>query len=555
MNSTHGNLARIISTGFVVTLIFSIALFWADAQLRKIGKEDLDNGAGLHLNLVLDLGEEELSDPNLAIRPPRVFCEFANPRYAESDVFIDILLEAPCWIAGYKLEPYPGQFGDELAHAGVHAARYDRQGLIVAERASSEAEEALPEIRYVGPKGFSNTPERALERFSNPQLCYHDEASTLFVYDIGLKTFFKIDLAQDKVTSKSWAEKSIIATGRRYLGKFHNLLQIHAHEASRLETDQEMKVRLEEEQQENAMMSYRETSPPDFIDPGMAPPSEPPKATRKRIPTGPSVDRVLPTSGPWAMDDQGTIYQVDRDTLLLSPPKGQLPACGKEKTHDPSRLLAYCTLPLFVDGQYFGLVAASLSRDSSEAVMVLLDQQGREIGRTASHLEPRSYRYGLVTSYARNVLDFAQPLVFSVASSIRGAQTEAITGYGNLFVLPLSMPARTAADQTIKWGDRLGTVVMWNVFTWCVGLLLAIAVIRDLRQRGMTKKAQHAWLFACMGFGWIAVITYLLTRPRLQFVTCTGCGKTRRIDQELCLNCEADWAMSDLQAPAWRVVD
>ena len=275
----------------------------------------------------------------------------------------------------------------------------------------------------------------------------------------------------------------------------------------------------------------------------------------KRILVGPSVEGALSTSGPWAMDDEGTIYLIDRNTLSLSPPKGQLPDCGQEKTHNPSQLLAYCVLPLFVDEEYFGLLAASLSRDSSEAVMVLLDQQGREIDRSTSHLKPRSYRYGLVTSYARTVLDFAQPLAFSAASSLWGPRTEAIAGYRSLFVLPLSLPARIAGDRTMKTWDRYGTLIMWNVFTWCVGLLLAIAVIRDLKRLGMSNRAQKAWLFACMGFGWIAAIAYLMTRPRAHFVTCTGCGRTRRTDHAVCLHCEADWDMCALQVPGWRVKD
>ena len=56
MNSTRTHLARIISTGFVVSLAFSILLFWATAVLRKIGKEDLVNNEGPRLSIALDLG-------------------------------------------------------------------------------------------------------------------------------------------------------------------------------------------------------------------------------------------------------------------------------------------------------------------------------------------------------------------------------------------------------------------------------------------------------------------------------------------------------------------
>ncbi len=549
MNSTHNNLARIISTGFVVSLIFSIVLFWADAVLRKVGKADLVRGKRQILSL--KLGDEENSDPNLAVSPAYMHC---STPFEESDIFLDMLLDPLGWITGFPQEPHPWQFPFDLTYAEIPAIWNAGQGLIVIERANSK--EAASQIQYVGPKGFSDRPDGAIERFLNPQLCYNEDLATLLLYDMDLKRIFRIDLAREKVTSKSWADKSIVATGRKYLGKFHTLLRLHVRGATRLETDLEMKVRLDKETQEigMGMDSYMDEASMPFFDPRMASVPEPQKATRKRVLFGPIVERALPTSGPWAMDEQGTIYLIDRDTLSLSPPLGHLPDCGPEKTHDPSRLLSYCVLPLFVDGQFFGLATAALSRDGSESVMVLLDSKGGKIGRTASYSKPQSYRHGLATFYARNVLNFAQPLVFSVASSLWG-RTEAIAGYRSLFVLPLSMPARIAGDRTRMISDRVGTVIMWNVFTWCVGLLLAIAVMRDLKQRGMSSKTQHAWLFACMGFGWIAVITYLLTRPRLQFVTCTGCGKTRRTDQTHCLQCEADWAMCDLQAPGWRVVD
>jgi len=560
MNSKHSSLARVISTGFVVSLIFSIVLFWANAELRKIGKEELVSRKGMSLSLPLDLGDKKLSDPNLIVRAPRVFCEFTNNRYAESDVFLDILLEVPNWITGYQKEPHPWRFVFDLDSAPVNTKWDVKQGLIVTEdvHTFSEGKKPAPRARYVGPEGFGDTPDKALGRFSDPQLCYCEASSILGIYDIDLQVFFKIDLVLEKVTSKSWVDKSIIATGWSHLSKFGGLLSVQTHEASRWETDEEMKARLQKEEKPLLMFgggdSWEITPGLNAVSKEMGKEIEG-QGTRQQIPFGPSVERRLTDSGPWAMDDQGTIYLIDRDTLLLSSPKGQLPRCGKEKTHDPSRLLAYTALPLFVDQQYFGLVTVSLSRDGSESVMVLLDPQGHEKDRSTAYLTPKSYQYGLITSYARTVLDFAQPLVFSATSSLWGPRIEAITGYRSLFVLPLSMPARIAGDRTLKLGDRYGTLVMWNVLTWCVGLLLAIAVMRDLKQHGMSGKTQRAWLFACMGFGWIAVITYLFTRPRVHFVTCTGCGRIRRTDQAHCLHCEADWAMCDLQVPMWRVVD
>ena len=534
MNSAHSSVARVISTGFLVSFIFSIVLFWTDAVLRKIGKDELVGRERMSMSLPLDLGDKNLSDPNLAVRAPRVSCEFADDRFLESDIFLDICLGALNWITGYQKEPYSWQFGFDLKKAQVNAKWHVKQGLIVAEEVHTdlEEEEPTPRIRYVGPEGFGDTPDKALGRFSNPQLCYREYPRTVFVYDADLKVFFRIDFALEKVTSKSWADKSIIATSRGQLSQFDNLLRLRAHGAHRDETDQEMKTRVEKE--------GRDLEDADYL---------------RTVGLGPSVERIGSNYGFLAIDDQGTIYVIDRDTLLLSPPKGRLPRCGKERTRTPSRLLAYSASPLFVDRQYFGLVAVSLSRDGSEAVMGLLDSKGHEIGLSKSNLKPRHYQYGMITSYTRTVLDFAQPLVFSAASSLWGPRTEAIAGYRSLFVLPLSMPGRIAGDRTLKPGDRYGTLVMWNVLTWCVGLLLAIAVIRDLKQHGMPGKTQKAWLFACMGFGWIAAITYLLTRPRTRFVTCTGCGRTRRTDQALCLHCEADWQMCELQAPGWRVVD
>ncbi len=550
MNSTRTSLARIIAPGFVVSLMFSVFLFWTHAVLRKIGKEDLINRNDQSLSIALDLDDKTLSDPNEVVRAPRAYCEFRRNHVVRSDIFLDLLLESAMWIAGYPQAPYPWQFDWDLDSDKIQAKWHAKQGLIVKHKGpiDPEDESSMPRVRYVGPEGFGDAPDRALGRFSNPQVFCYEDPSTLFIYDTALNAFFRIDFALEEVRSESWADKSIITASRAYFGKFDGLLQMHADGASRLETDDEMKTRLENEKKPVFMPFGDEAW-------DMKAKDLEGENHREQVPFGPRVHAVDPNSDLWAMDDEGTFYLIDRQTLLLSPPMGQLPDCGKDKTHIPSQLLAYNALPLFVDGQYFGLMAASLSRDGSDAVMVLLDTKGRETDRSTSHLRPHHYRFGLATSSARTVLDFAQPLVFSVASSLWGPRTEAIAGYRSLFLLPLSMPARIAMDKTRKPVDRVGTLIMWNVLTWCVGLLLAIAVTRDLKQHGRSRKTQHAWLFACMGFGWIAVITYLITRPRIQFVTCTGCGRTRRTDHTICQQCEADWAMCDLQVPDWRVTD
>ncbi len=557
MNSKYSSLARIVSTGFMVCMFFSILLFWANAVLRRIGKEELVTKNDLGLHLAIDLGNRNLSDPNMDIIDSIVICDV---RSAESDILLDHFFESQYWATtGYDLVSYPWRYHTEFNHAKVHINWHTGSGLIVIEEEQPHLKGKTLEsrIRYVGPKGFSGSPDIALGRFSNPQLCSRAVPSTLFVHDTDLKVFFRIDAALETVRSESWAEKSIVTTSGVYLSKFGDLLEINAYGGGRWETDEEMHTRLEKEREDLQILDNRQQVPVGL---GMqmmgmdAWGGGEENASRKKIPFGPRIRMGSTDSGPWAMDDQGTIYLIDRDTLLLSPPKGQLPRCGKEKTHTPSQLIAYRVSPLFADEQYLGLVAVSLSRDGSNAVMALFDSKGRVVDRNMSQLKKEHYQYGRVTSAARSVLDFAQPLVFSVASSLWGSRIEAIVGYRSLFVLPLSTPARIAGDRTLKVSDRVGTVIMWNVFTWCVGLLLAIAVIRDLKQRGHSSKIQNAWLFACMGFGWIAVITYLLTRPRTHFVTCTGCGRTRRTDQADCQHCEADWAMRDLQVPVWRVV-
>ncbi|MCP4451879.1 MAG: hypothetical protein GY809_10485, partial [Planctomycetes bacterium] len=220
---------------------------------------------------------------------------------------------------------------------------------------------------------------------------------TLYIHDTQLNTIFKIDFALQKVKSESWADKSIITASRAYFDKFDGLLQMHAEGASRWETDAEMEARLEHEKKPVLMPFGDEAwdmEAKDLEDENL----------REPVPFGPRVHWADPNSDLWAMDDQGIFYLIDRTTLLLSGPKGQLPECGKDKAHIPSQLLAYTALPLFVDGQYYGLLAASLSRDGSDAVMVQLDTKGRETDRSTYHLRPHHYRFGLATSSARTVL-------------------------------------------------------------------------------------------------------------------------------------------------------
>lgn len=569
-------------TGFIVTLFFGLFTFACNSMLRGFRRVELwafhdylrpfVGGNDIHCSLSELVGSAIPSDPNVIPRGPTVSC---HNRSFLSDVFFDYLYGSGDWIAGYDSvhgQGFRKPFSIRYQGLLLRATWHPRQGLVAIEAIEQEHEDEdvnspVWEGLYVGPKGMSQERERQLGRFQSPHFIRLDREGLFFICDADLNTLYRVSIPEVEVSSFPLGDKSMAAFHRVALDKNKDLIPISLHQAMRWETDAEMKARYQAQAEwEKEAMAVPEMMM--YGDPSLwygaastSQPEDPNKTEKERNQVyleDPKITLGSPRFGAWIVDDRGKIYFVDSEgseSLPLGRPQGHLPRCGTPATNDPAQLLAYNAAMVYVDETYLGLAVVALAKDASECVLALFDTKGTQITENrVSYREEEIFHYMPFTSMGTLVLDCLQPLGVSMASTLLGSRIEALTSYRTLFVQPFA-PALLRRDADMKLRDRYGTLVMWNVLTWSFGLCLGTVVIKDLRRLGCSRKAEYPWLVACMVFGLIAYVTYILTRPGIRMVTCANCGHTRRPDQAVCHHCRADWEMDDLAIPAWRVVD
>jgi len=581
MKSIGNHVTQIVLTGVLVGLFFAVICFWGDASLRLLGwlepivsarKAAFDHTGSTvkHFDISRLMGDTPLPEPNVVIcAPPQLVGQnwSLRPEVLLPRMFLPALWET---VFLQRLRNMASPTVTFQSKGDTYSLRWDAGcGLLVKERIEPERENDTPvtPVAYIGPKGVSEAPDLTLGRFEQPRFYHYNHRDELFICDADLSRFYLADMQQERVVAIKTPELTMVDMSRGVLVKGGILLQFVLQPARRWETDQEMKKRYEDRGLDaiQAMgMGYGVESPwapksPE-LDPNIIEASkdgvvllEVPRERRDVSLERPKIHFALANSDPWLLDDQGTIYSLSRETLSWIP-MGSLPRCGVQTTADPSQLLAYQIAPIYVEGRYVGLAAASLSKDAREYVVALYDAAGEQLKRDRSEYRQEHFQFGEIATSGRAVLNFIQPLTFSLAATFLGPRCEAAASYQALLVSPFSIPARVASDLHMDWQDRYGTLVMWNVFTMSFGLLVGIAVMQDAKRRGIAAQTATRWCYICIPFGLIALFTYVLSRTRIRRVTCANCGNMRRPDQAKCHHCGVDWDIPDLQVPAWRVL-
>lgn len=573
MKSERNRIVQIVLTGFLVGLCFVVIVFWVDASLKLLGwSQPMFDQAQIrvkHFDISPLMGDTPLPEPNVVIcAPPQLVSqnwslhpEVLLPRTLLPALWETVFLKR-LWNVASPTVTFQSK-GDK------YSIRWDAGGgLLVKERIEPERENDAPvtPVTYIGPKGVSEAPDLTLGRFEHPRFYHYKPRDELFICDADLSRFYLADMQQGRVVAIKTPELTMVDLSRGVLVKGGILLQFQLQPARRQETDLEMDKRYEDRGLDVVQvmgMGYGVESPwtpkSSELDPNMEVSKDGLvviEVARERIDIPlerPKIHFALLNSDPWVLDDQGTIYSLSRETLAWVP-RGGLPRCGVQATADPSQLLAYHIAPIYVEGRYVGLAAASLSKDAREYVVALYDAAGEQTKRDRIEHDREYFQYAHIATSGRAVLNFIQPLTFSLAATFLGPRCEASASYRALLVSPFSIPARLASDLRMDWQDRYGTLVMWNVFTMSFGLLLGIAAMQDAKRQGIASQTATRWCYICIPFGLIAFFTYMIWRPRIRRVTCTNCGNARRPDQEHCHHCDIDWDMPDLQVPAWKVL-
>jgi len=117
-----------------------------------------------------------------------------------------------------------------------------------------------------------------------------------------------------------------------------------------------------------------------------------------------------------------------------------------------------------------------------------------------------------------------------------------------------SFAAMKARQVDLPAISRFTTSLVFLIPGVFLGVLLAIAIDRDARRMGVSRRSRRLWAAAMVLFGLPAFVTYKLTRPTTARVTCANCGRDRWVDWEKCHHCGSLWLVPELIPPAWRVI-
>ena len=273
------------------------------------------------------------------------------------------------------------------------------------------------------------------------------------------------------------------------------------------------------------------------------------------------------------LDASGRIDLLDLRTLTLIGPAGHLPrprtlfgwASSKPRNLldsdvDVVWLIPYSKLEStrlisrYTSKGFYGVVAASVSRQGMWTSVAVFDKEGNEIGTAHSKSDFLEMPWGPELTLTKYVLESLHPPVLTLASFFTAYSFEARSTHRAMFLMPNSFAAMARDYEGNLFYMSLIVLMLMLPGIIFVGLL-GWRVARDAAIIGLSRNARRLWLAGTIVFGLPAYITYRLTRPKITLVTCSNCGKLRRPDMDRCHRCGGKWHIPELTPPTWRVLD
>jgi hypothetical protein len=557
MKPSRSYIVRVVTSGFIILLLLSIPLFWArlycEIALRRLMPAQARSVRIEPSGLV---PKEIENDPNVA-RHSFVLASFyppGDPRILGiGDYF---MARAP---RGHLSSLYYYAYEDERHNEMLY---FDKNiGLFVyhvtdGQRMPGKTTVLRKIYLYAGPNGVSQTPDKALGRFSNP-IANTAEWSRppVLLFDKGARRFFNINFREKTVTKGPKLGKD----------SSHNPVQI----------DSLTKIWSPLHLEWQPPMPKVLKPPPDENED---------QGRRSRITGRPRYKSIIEYfSAPFAdqyvlvLDESGRIDLLNRKTLEFAGIAGYLPA---PKTLFPSKtsvkpkdLLGYRVVPMALgdDGKYRGICVATISREGTALALAVFDDKRRGIRqahtrakdpkRPWSEHTPSSKAvffhapWAPTLTTAKYLLENLHPPILSIASYLTADSVEAAAGHRALFILPNSFVAMKAREVGKKAMDKFNYALLRILPSIGLGIFLAWRVTKDAKLVGLSENAKLCWIIGTIAFGLTAYITYRLTRPKITLVTCLNCGRLRRPDMAKCHHCSCKWLIPELTPPAWRVAD
>ena len=550
MKSQINNILKVLATGFVALLLFSLPLFWGRV-LCEVNLADM-----------MPRDSEEITLRPSGLVPPEME---KDPNVVHhSEVKAEMQTEEPSFIVlgitDYFQARKPGgrcsniyyYRGKENDEAWMY---FDEKiGQIVCRYTYRERipnGTFLPrEVQlYAGPEGVSETADKTLGRFISPIIDRRwYRRQSLVLYDKKLRRFFKIKF-----------EERIVTKGPQFSKDDHNnpvqigLLSKNSSFVYLRREPPMVKVSREEAEKKGHLRRLGD----DYIIPII------------------DRDYLFGANQPlFVLDKSGRIDLLDRETLEFAGTAGYLPAprslFPSKEYVTPKDLLAYEVMPLSFrkESEYRGMFAASLCREGTAMALAVFDEEGKSIRR--KYTEAPKYRRQSVNipsskavlwevpwaptlTIAKYLLENLHPPILSLISYATADSIEAAAGHRVLFILPNSFIAMMGRDVTGNMVGRFGLGLLLILPSLILAILLAWRVEKNANFVGLSENARLCWILGTIAFGLPGYITYRLTRPKITLVTCANCGKLRRPDMDRCHRCGSKWHVPELTPPTWRV--
>jgi hypothetical protein len=435
----------------------------------------------------------------------------------------------------------------------------EKTGLIVHRTAYIERRVDRPVQRkqtvlFAGPKGVSDSADKALGRFADPLVNFQREWNLypeIFVYDKKLRCFFALDF-RDQIVRKG---PQLRKCDPHHPTKVHRVRKNWSYSPFSFSPPR-VKVPVSTDANESEESQGRTTTKPTF----------------KSAIEGFGIDH----SGRYVLvlDESGRIDLLDKQTLEFAGPAGFLPAprtlFDSKDPATPPDLLAYDVFPCaFVrEDRYLGMCVATVARQGTTMALAVFNEKGNAVKNADTMVSARA-RLSIPSSkavyfsspgapgltVAKYLLENLQPPILSAASYLTADSFEAGSGHRALFILPNSFIAMQASKVTDEVINKYLFAVMLILPSLILAALLAWRVHSNAVLVGLSQRARFSWVLVTIAFGLSAYITYRLTRPKITLVTCANCGKPRRPDMETCHRCGSKWVVAELTPPTWRVVD
>ncbi|UCD49711.1 MAG: hypothetical protein JSW27_19525 [Phycisphaerales bacterium] len=561
MTTSRNYCLKVLATGFMVLVFFTIVLFWGRYNCEAIAQIKMPREARyMWVSPSRLLPEAVENDPN-ADRPSIASGGF------QDDVFGDILgvfdyvkSKAPGGartdVLQYEKDKtwmYFDRARGQLVFCVARLERRERDGRMV---------ERITRPYYAGPEGIADTPSQDLGCFVDPLI--RERHRPVVVYDRKQRRFFAID--QDKMEVRSGPQ----------------LAQDATHEPVRI---------MDSQGPEGLDVHWRPTMRRVLREDQEG--SEPKYDWRLNMPFGAGFSwQYAPV-----VAASGRIDLLDLQTLGLLTGKAALPAPAPlfgDGGARPEQLLAYDVAPVSVGNpaEYVGMLAVAVSRQGTSMSLAIFDKDGKRVGgnfskavsyqrmtraveeilqelRWGGEPEPivatptapsalavfRDVPGGKLLAAGQYALENLHPLGLTMVSFFAVNHVEARASHRALFLIPNSFAAmhRDMVQHDIVTQFLRALVMMLPAVL--VAIFLTWRVIRDAGIVGLSANARAVWLLATLMFGIPAYITYRLTRPAVALVTCASCGLPRRPDMDRCHRCAGPWAAPHLRPPAWRVLD